>query len=80
MCVSVSRHVATLLQGSGCNLGEWQAFHLLVHYWADLQSMHGFHCYDDIAPNVKYQRVLVLALCLVFTCHHARLRLFVKDI
>jgi len=20
-----------------------------VHYWADLQSMHGLHCYDNIA-------------------------------
>jgi len=25
---------------------------------ADLQSVHGFHCYDDIAPNTKCQRVL----------------------
>jgi len=27
--------------------------------------MHGFRCYDNRAPNVKCQRVLVLALCLV---------------
>ena len=38
---------------------------LVVHYWADLQSVHGFRCYDNIAPNVKCQRVLVLAVCLV---------------
>jgi len=38
---------------------------LVVHYWADLQSVHGFRCYDNIAPNAKCQRVLVLALCLV---------------
>jgi len=25
--------------------------------------VHGFHCYDNIAPNAKCQRVLVLALC-----------------
>jgi len=31
-----------------------------VHYRADLQSVHGFRCYDDIAPNAKRQRVLVL--------------------
>jgi len=43
--------------GRGCSL--------VVHYWADLQSVHGFRCYDHIAPNVKCQRVLVLALCLV---------------
>jgi len=36
-----------------------------MHYWADLQSVHGFRCYDNIAPNAKCQRVLVLALCLV---------------
>jgi len=36
---------------------------LVVHYWVDLQSVHGFHCYDSIAPNAKYQRVLV---CLVY--------------
>ena len=27
--------------------------------------MHAFCCYDNIAPNAKCQRVLVLALCLV---------------
>jgi len=42
--------------GSGCTL--------VVHYWADLQSVHGFCCYDNIARNVKCQPVLVLALCL----------------
>jgi len=39
---------------------------LVVHCWANLQSVHGFHCYDNIAP--KCQRVLVLALCLVRFC------------
>jgi len=29
--------------------------------------VHGFRCYDNIAPNAKCQRVLVLALCLVAT-------------
>ena len=33
--------------------------------FADLQSVHGFRCYDSRAPNVKCQRVLVLAVCLV---------------
>jgi len=44
--------------GRGCPL-------VLVHYCPDLQSVHGFRCYDNIAPNAKCQRVLVLALCLV---------------
>ena len=45
--------------GSGCPL--------VVHYWADLQSVQGFSYYDNIALklNAKCQRVLVLALCLV---------------
>jgi len=34
---------------------------------ADLQSVRGFRCYDNIAPNAKRQRVLVLVLGLVVT-------------
>jgi len=54
-----------------------------VHYWADLQSVHGFRCYDNIAPNAKCQRVLVLALCLVIICGSAtvivvEIRTFIK--
>ena len=30
--------------GSGCPL--------VVHYWADLQSVHGLRSYDNIAPRV----------------------------
>jgi len=58
VCLSVS------LQGPGCNLGNGRRYPIVVNYWADLQSVHGFRCYDNIAPNAKYQRVLVLALCL----------------
>jgi len=43
--------------GSGCPL--------VVHYWVDLRLVHRFCCCDNIVPNVKCQRVLVLALCLV---------------
>ena len=35
---------------------------LVVHYWVDLQLVYRFGCYDNIAPNAKCQRVLVLAL------------------
>jgi len=38
---------------------------LVVYYWADLQSVHGFRCYDNIAPNAKCQRVPARPLCLV---------------
>jgi len=48
----------TLRNGSGCPL--------VVHCWADLQSVHGFRCYGNIEPNAKCQRVLVLDVCLVY--------------
>jgi len=49
--------------------GNGRVCPLVVRYWADLQSVHGFRCYDNIASNAKCQRVLVLALCLVsFLC------------
>ena len=35
-----------------------RGFPLVVHYWEDLQLVHGFRCYDNIAPNAKCQRVL----------------------
>ena len=39
---------------------------LVVHYWADLQSVHGLRCYGNITRtrNVS-EYMLVLALCLV---------------
>jgi len=39
---------------------------LVVHYWADLQSVHGLHCYGNITrtQNVS-EYMLVLAVCLV---------------
>jgi len=39
-----------------------------LHYWADLQSVHGFRCYNNVVPNAKCQRVLVLVLYLFFGC------------
>ena len=66
VCLSVcpSPH-STLLHWPGCNLGNGRGCPLVVHYWADLQLVHGFCCYDNRAPNAKCQRVLVLAQCLV---------------
>jgi len=39
---------------------------LVVHCWAVLMLVNGFRYYDNLAPNTKCQRVLVLALGLVF--------------
>jgi len=58
VCVSVLRRMPTLLHEPGCNLGSGRECPLVVHYWADLQSVHEFRCYDNIAPNAKRQRVL----------------------
>ena len=49
LCVCVPRRIPTLLHRPRCDLGEWQGCPLVVHYWADLQSVHGFRCYDNIA-------------------------------
>ena len=65
VCLSVSRRIPTLLHGPRCTLGDGWGCHLVVHYWVDLQSVHGFRCYDNTAPNAKCQRVPVLVLCLV---------------
>ena len=64
VCLSVPRRIPTLLHGSGVSWGNAKGCRLVVHYWANLQSVNGFRCYENIAPNAKCQRVLVLALCL----------------
>jgi len=47
VCVSVRGHLPTLLQRPGCNLGSGRGYPLVVHYWADLQSVHGLRCYGN---------------------------------
>jgi len=58
VCLSVPRRIPTLLHGSGCKLRNGMGCPLVVHYWADLQSVHGFRCFDNIAQNAKSQRLL----------------------
>jgi len=49
VCLSVPHHIPTLLYGPGCNLGgNGRGCHLVVHYLADLQLVHGFHRFDNI--------------------------------
>jgi len=62
VCLSVPRHIPTLLHKPRCKLGNGREYPAVVHYWADLQSVHGFRWHDTIAPNAKCQRLLVLAL------------------
>ena len=45
VCSSCTDPDVTLRNGRGCPL--------VVHCWADLQSVHGFCCYDNIVPDAK---------------------------
>ena len=47
VCLSVRGRMPTLLHGHGCNLGSGRGCPLVVHYWADLQSVHGLRCYGN---------------------------------
>ena len=46
--------------------GSGRGCHLVVHYWADLQSVHGLRCYGNITRtrNVS-EYMLVVVACLV---------------
>ena len=48
ICLSDPRRIPTLLHGPRCNYRNGRGDPLVVHYWADLQSVHGFRCYDNI--------------------------------
>jgi len=48
VCLSVPCRILTLLHGLGCNLGNGRRYPVVVYCWADLQSVHGFHCYDNL--------------------------------
>ena len=68
VCVSVWLSLAALPHYStdpNVTWGNGRGFPLVVHCWANLQSVHEFRCYGTIAPNAKCQRVLVLAPWLV---------------
>ena len=63
---SVRGRMPILLHGPGCNLAIGRECPLVVHYWADLQSVHALRCCGNITRtrNVS-EYMLVLALCLV---------------
>ena len=54
LCVylSVRGRMPTLLHGPGCNWGSGRGCPLVVHYWADLQSVHALHCYGNIMQTL----------------------------
>jgi len=51
---------------------------LVVHYWADLQSVHGLRCYGNITRtrNVSEYEYMLVLLCLVYFCHVLRFNVF----
>jgi len=66
VCMSVRGRMPTLLHGPGCNLRSGRGCPLVVHCWADLQSVHGLRCYGNITRTrnvIEY--MLVLTVCLV---------------
>jgi len=71
VCVSVCLFLAAFphyCMDPDVSWGHGGRCSLVMHYWADLQSVHGFRCYDNIAPNAECQRVCVLALYLAVCC------------
>jgi len=71
VCVSVCLTLASFphyCTNPDVTWGNGRGCPLVVHYWADLQSVHGFRCYDHIALNAKCQWVLELALGLGNFC------------
>jgi len=62
LCVCVSVCVSSVVRRHYCTdpdvtWGRGRGCPLVVHYWADLQSGHGLHCYGNIT------RTLVTSLC-----------------
>jgi len=56
LSVSVRGRMPTLLHGAGYNFKNGRGCLLVVRYWADLHSVHGLRCYDNIArtQNVTF--------------------------
>jgi len=48
VCLSVPCRIPTLLHRPKCNSGDGRGCPLVLHYWADLQLVHKFRCYDNI--------------------------------
>jgi len=67
VCVSVHGHMPALLHGAGYKLRDGRGLPLVVHCWANLQLVHGFYCYDNIAPRLMTIGTHdSIAVCLVF--------------
>jgi len=57
VCLSVCLYAAvcphpTLLHGPGCTWGSGRGCPLVVHCWADLQSVNWLRCYGNITRTL----------------------------
>jgi len=60
LCVRPRPHAHTTAR-IRIQLGEYgTGCPLVVHYWADLQSVHGLRCYDNIARTRNVSECSVL--------------------
>ena len=83
VCVSVCPSAAACTDPD-VTWGSGRGCALVVQYWADLQSVHGLRCYDNITRtrNVSVYMLLgLLALCLLpFAVHEVLESLWHLDI
>ena len=71
VCVSVRGCMPTYCTDPDVTWGSGRGCPLVVHYWADLQLVHGLRCYGNITQtwNVS-EYMLVLAVFLVSMWRH----------
>ena len=62
----------TWRNGRGCPL--------VVHYWADLQSVHGFRCYDNIARTRNVSECLYSLCACLFHWYCSFASLFIQSV
>ena len=54
ICVAVCLSLAAFSHyctDADVSWGNGRGYPLVVHCWVDLQSVHGFRCYDNIVPK-----------------------------
>jgi len=52
VCLSVRGRTPHYCMNTAVTWGRGRDCHLVVHYWADLQSGHGLRCYGNITRTL----------------------------
>jgi len=71
VCVSVCGRMPTLLHGPRRKLGSGRGCRIVVHYWADLELVHGFCCYGN--TRNAWQSPAVIRQAHHTQCHALRM-------